>query len=60
MAFWLGVVNLIFMFASLSVFAAPALAYVVGFAGLLPLWFFARYWARAYLLARTRWRSICF
>lgn len=60
LAFWLGVVNLILMFASLSVFAAPALAYVLSFAGLVPLWFFARYRARAYLLARTRWRGIRF
>lgn len=60
LAFWLGVVNLILMFASLSVFAAPALAYVLSFAGLVPLWFLARYRARAYLLARTRWRGIRF
>ena len=60
LAFWLGVVNLLLMFFSLSVLAAPWLAYVLSFALLVPVWFFARYRARAYMLARTRWRGIRF
>ena len=60
LAVWLGVVNLALMFVSLSVLAAPWMAYVLSVAGLVPIWFFARYRARAYMLARTRWRGIRF
>ena len=60
LAFWLGVVNLLLMFASLSIWAIPGVAYVLSFVGLVPVWFFARYRARSYILARTRWRGIRF
>lgn len=60
LAFWLGVVNLLLMFVSLSWLAAPWLAYVLSFMGLLPVWAYARYRARAYKLARTRWRGVRF
>jgi len=60
MAFYIGVVNLILMFASLSLFASNAAAYSASFIGVIPLWFFARYRARRYVLARTRWRGVRF
>lgn len=60
MAFYIGVVNLILMFASLSLFASNVTAYAASFAGVIPVWFFARYRARRYVLARTRWRGVRF
>jgi hypothetical protein len=60
LAFYIGVVNLIVMFASLSLFETAGAAYLLSFAGLVPLWFYAAYRARRYVLARTRWRGIRF
>lgn len=60
MAFYIGVVNLILMFASLSLLGSSVTAYVVSFAGVIPIWFYARYRARRYVLARTRWRGVRF
>lgn len=60
LAFYLGVVNLALVFASYSLLAEGVAAYVLSFAGLVPMWFFAQYRARRYLLARTRWRGIRF
>jgi len=60
MAFYIGVVNLILMFASLSLFATNFTAYAASFAGVIPIWFYARYRARRYVLARTRWRGVRF
>jgi len=60
LAFYIGVVNLILMFVSFSLFDGNAVAYVVSFVGVIPLWFYARYRARRYVLARTRWRGIRF
>ena len=60
LAFYIGVVNLILMFVSFSLFDGNAPAYVVSFLGVIPLWFYARYRARRYVLARTRWRGIRF
>jgi len=60
LAFYIGVVNLILMFLSFSVFQGNGAAYVVSAMGVVPLWFFARYRARRYILARTRWRGIRF
>lgn len=60
LAFYLGLVNLGLMFASFSLFSAGAAGYAVTFAGVIPLWFFARYRARRYMLSRTRWRGIRF
>lgn len=60
LAFWLGVVNLLLMFVSLSWLATPSLAYVLSLVGLIPVWIYARYRARAYMLARTRWRGVRF
>lgn len=60
LAFYIGVVNLILMFLSFSLFRGNAAAYVASFAGLVPLWFYATYRARRYVLARTRWRGMRF
>ena len=60
MAFYIGIVNLILMFASLSLFATNVFAYVLSFVGIIPILFFALYRARRYVLARTRWRGIRF
>lgn len=60
LAFYLGIVNLILMFASFSLFQSNVAAYVLSFMGVIPLWFFAMYRARRYVLGRTRWRAIRF
>lgn len=60
MAFYIGIVNLILMFASLSLFASSVTAYATSFIGVIPIWFFARYRARRYVLGRTRWRGVRF
>jgi len=60
LAFYIGIVNLVLMFASFALFHGNATAYALSFIGLLPLVFYARYRARRYLLARTRWRGIRF
>ena len=60
LAFYLGIVNLGLMFASLAILEDYVLPTVVTSAGLVPMIFYARYRARRYLLARTRWRGIRF
>ena len=60
LAFYIGVVNLVLMFISFSLFQTNFVAYALSFVGVLPLLFFARYRARRYVLARTRWRGIRF
>lgn len=60
LAFYIGVVNLVLMFLSFSLFQTNFVAYLLSFIGVLPLLFFARYRARRYVLARTRWRGIRF
>ncbi|MEL6510321.1 MAG: DUF898 family protein [Pseudomonadota bacterium] len=60
LAFYIGIVNLILMFASFSLFAGNGAAYGLSFVGILPIIFFAQYRARRYILARTRWRGIRF
>jgi uncharacterized membrane protein YjgN (DUF898 family) len=60
LAFYIGIVNLILMFASLSLFETGGAAYLLSFVGIVPLWFYATYRARRYVLARTRWRGIRF
>ncbi|WP_224823975.1 DUF898 domain-containing protein [Cognatishimia sp. MH4019] len=60
LAFYIGIVNLILMFASFSLFAGNGAAYALSFIGILPIIFFAQYRARRYILARTRWRGIRF
>jgi hypothetical protein len=60
LAFYIGIVNLILMFASLSLFEGVGFGYLLSFAGVVPLWFYATYRARRYVLGRTRWRGIRF
>lgn len=60
LAFYIGIVNLVLMFFSFSLFKGEAPAYVISFLGLVPIFFFAHYRARRYILARTRWRGIRF
>jgi len=60
LAFYLGLVNLLLVFASFSLFQTNAVAYFLSFLGVIPLWFYASYRARRYVLARTRWRGIRF
>jgi len=60
LAFYIGVVNLFLMFASLSLLASNFTAYFTSFLGVIPIWFYARYRARRYTLARTRWRGVRF
>ena len=60
LAFYLGIVNLGLMFASLAILEDYVIPTVVTSLGLVPMIFYARYRARRYLLARTRWRGIRF
>lgn len=60
MAFYIGIVNLVLMFFSFAVLHGNFAAYVLSFLGVLPIWFFATYRARRYVLARTRWRGLRF
>ncbi|NNE54166.1 MAG: DUF898 family protein [Sulfitobacter sp.] len=60
LTFYIGIVNLLLMFVSFSVFSAASVGYIASFAGVVPLWFYARYRARRYVLGRTRWRGVRF
>ena len=60
LSFYIGIVNLILMFLSFSIFQGNFVAYVVSFIGIVPVMFYARYRARRYILARTRWRGVRF
>lgn len=60
LAFYIGVFNLILGFLSYSFLSNGLWAYVASFIGLIPLYFFARFRARRFLLGRTRWRGLRF
>jgi len=60
LAFYIGVFNLILMFLSFSLLNGNSAAYLTSFIGIIPIYFFARYRARHYVLARTRWRGLRF
>ena len=60
LAFYIGIVNLGFMFASFALFQGNTAAYALSLIGVVPIWFYARYRARRYLLARTRWMGLRF
>lgn len=60
LAFYIGVVNLVLMFFSFSLFNGNQPAYLLSVIGITPLIFFAQYRARRYVLARTRWRGVRF
>lgn len=60
LTFYIGILNLVLMFVSFSVFSSASIGYLASLAGVIPLWFYARYRARRYVLGRTRWRSVRF
>lgn len=60
LTFYIGVVNLLLMFVSFSLFDGNVAGYFLSFLGVIPLWFYARYRARRYVLGRTRWRGVRF
>ena len=60
LTFYIGILNLLLMFVSFSLFSSSVVGYVASFAGVIPLWFYARYRARRYVLGRTRWRGVRF
>ena len=60
LAFYIGIVNLLLMFLSFAVLQGNFAAYAASFVGVIPIMFYARYRARRYILARTRWRGLRF
>ncbi|MEP2028288.1 MAG: DUF898 family protein [Paracoccaceae bacterium] len=60
LAFYIGIVNLLLMFVSFSLFQGNGFAYLISFVGVIPVWFYATYRARRYVLGRTRWRGVRF
>lgn len=60
LAFYVGIVNLLLMFLSFSLLQGNFAAYALSFVGVIPIIFYARYRARRYVLARTRWRGLRF
>jgi len=60
LTFYIGIVNLLLMFVSFSVFESSFLGYFASFLGVIPVWFYAQYRARRYVLGRTRWRGVRF
>ncbi|MEM6941728.1 MAG: DUF898 family protein [Pseudomonadota bacterium] len=60
LTFYIGILNLVLMFASFSLFSSSVIGYVASFLGVIPIWFYARYRARRYVLGRTRWRGVRF
>ncbi len=60
LTFYIGIVNLVLMFVSFSLFQSSVVGYVASFLGLVPIWFYAQYRARRYVLGRTRWRGVRF
>ncbi len=60
LSFYIGVVNLLLVFVSFSLVNNNIAAYALSFVGLIPIYFYAQYRARRYVLARTRWRGMRF
>jgi uncharacterized membrane protein YjgN (DUF898 family) len=60
LAVYLGLVNVILTFIGLSFFSGNQLALQISILAAIPLFFFAEYRARRYIMARTRWRGIRF
>lgn len=60
LAFYIGIFNLVLMFLSLSLLNDNFAAYAMSFVGIIPVYFYAQYRARRYILARTRWRGLRF
>jgi len=60
LTFYIGIVNLALMFLSFSLFQSSFVGYFASTLGVIPIWFYAQYRARRYVLARTRWRGVRF
>ncbi|SFT14563.1 Uncharacterized membrane protein YjgN, DUF898 family [Sulfitobacter marinus] len=60
LTFYIGIINLLVMFVSFSIFSSASVGYLASVVGVIPLWFYAQYRARRYVLARTRWRGVRF
>jgi uncharacterized membrane protein YjgN (DUF898 family) len=60
LTFYIGIVNLLLMFVSFSLFQNSVVGYFGSVLGVIPIWFYAQYRARRYVLARTRWRGVRF
>jgi uncharacterized membrane protein YjgN (DUF898 family) len=60
LTFYIGIVNLLLMFVSFSVFESSFVGYFASVLGVIPVWFYAQYRARRYVLGRTRWRGVRF
>ena len=60
LTFYIGIVNLLLMFVSFSFFQSSFLGYFASVLGVIPIWFYAQYRARRYVLGRTRWRGVRF
>lgn len=60
LAVYLGLFNLALSFAGLAFFQGHPLALNLSLLAVVPLYFYASFRARAYLLSRTRWRGIRF
>jgi len=60
LSFYIGVINLLLVFVSFSLVNSNVAAYALSFVGLIPIYFYAQYRARRYVLARTRWRGMRF
>jgi len=60
LAIYLGLVNILLTFVGLSYFSGNPFALQISILAALPLFFYATYRARRYILARTRWRGIRF
>lgn len=60
LSFYIGIVNLLLMYVSFSFMQTNLWAYGVSLVGVVPVLFYARFRARRYILARTRWRGVRF
>lgn len=60
LAVYLGLVNLLLTFVGLSYFNGNQFALQISLLAAVPLFFFAEFRARRYIMARTRWRGIRF
>jgi len=60
LAVYLGLVNLVLTFVGLSYFEGNPFALQLSLLAVVPLFFYAAYRARRYIMARTRWRGIRF
>jgi len=60
LAVYLGLVNLGLTFVGMSYFQGDVVALNISILAAVPLFFFAEYRARRYIMARTRWRGIRF